>query len=79
MLGLILMRKRMIVYEDTRVDEGREKLETILMELRTAMFLTGSKNVSELQNKPIVITGPTREWLQTRGFDPSWYARDRRS
>jgi isopentenyl-diphosphate Delta-isomerase len=59
------------------VEEVREKLETILMELRTAMFLTGSKNVSELQNKPLVVTGPTREWLQARGFDPSWYAHDR--
>src|SRR2546426_8785130 len=59
-------------------DEVREKLETILMELWTAMFLTGSKNVSELQNKPIVITGPTKEWLQTRGFNPDEYAKRKR-
>lgn len=60
------------------VEEVREKLETILLELRTAMFLTGSKNLAELQKAPVVIRGSTREWLQARGFDPGLYARQRR-
>ncbi len=57
------------------VKEVKEKLETILLELRTAMFLTGSKNVKELQKAPAVIRGSTREWLDARGFDPDGYAR----
>lgn len=57
------------------VEEVKEKLETILLELRTAMFLTGSKNVKELQNARAVIRGSTREWLQARGFEPDDYAR----
>ncbi len=61
------------------VAEVREKLETILLELRTAMFLTGSENLTDLQKAPVVIRGPTAEWLRARGFDPGWYARSRRS
>ena len=60
------------------LDEVKEKLETVLMELRTAMFLTGAKNVEEARKVPAVIRGPTGEWLRIRGFDPAWYAKDRR-
>ncbi len=59
------------------VEEVKQRLETILMELRTAMFLTGSKNVGELQKTPAVIRGPTREWLLARGFDPDQFAKER--
>jgi len=59
------------------VEEVKEKLETILMELRTAMFLTGCKSVEEVQKTPVVIRGATGEWLRTRGFDPSWFAKSR--
>ena len=59
------------------VEEVKEKLETILMELRTAMFLTGSRRVEDVQKIPIVIRGATGEWLRTRGFDPSWFAKAR--
>jgi isopentenyl-diphosphate delta-isomerase len=34
-----------------------------LDELRTALFLTGSSNMAELQSAPRVITGVTRAWL----------------
>ncbi|HOO52728.1 MAG TPA: type 2 isopentenyl-diphosphate Delta-isomerase [Methanothrix sp.] len=36
---------------------------------RTAMFLTASKNVSDLRSAPIVVLGRTREILEQRGFD----------
>jgi isopentenyl-diphosphate Delta-isomerase len=59
------------------LEEVKEKLETILMELRTAMFLTGCKSVEEARRTPTVIRGATGEWLRTRGFDPSLYAKKR--
>jgi len=59
------------------VEEVKRKLQAILLELRTAMFLTGSKNVAELQKSPAVIRGPTREWLLARKFDPDEFAKDR--
>jgi len=60
------------------VEEVTERLQTILLELRTAMFLTGSRNVAELQTSPAVIRGPTREWLDARGFNPDEYAKRKR-
>ncbi len=59
------------------VDEVKQRLETIMFELKTAMFLTGSKNITELQQAPAVIRGSTREWLLARGFHPDEYAKAR--
>ncbi len=44
-------------------------LRNIAEELKTAMFLTGARNVSEMKKVPVVITGITKEWLSQRGFD----------
>jgi len=59
------------------VEEVKQRLEMILLELRTAMFLTGSKNVAELQKAPAAIRGATREWLMARKFDPDQFAKGR--
>ena len=59
------------------VEEVKQRLDTILLELRTAMFLTGSKNVVELRKAPAVVGGSTREWLLARGFDPDEFAKPR--
>ncbi len=45
---------------DQAVDEW---IEQFLLELRTALFLTGSANPAELRVKPRVILGQTKEWL----------------
>ena len=37
--------------------------------LRISMFLTGSKDISELGRVPLVVLGRTREWMEARGFD----------
>jgi isopentenyl-diphosphate delta-isomerase len=39
-----------------------------LDELRTALFLTGSKDLSSLRSAPHVITGSTREWIHQLGY-----------
>ncbi len=44
-------------------EETRRELETLVHELKVAMFLTGSRTVAELQRAPYVITGETRPWL----------------
>jgi len=44
-------------------EETRRELETIIHELKVAMFLTGSRSVAELAKAPYVITGETRSWL----------------
>ncbi len=44
--------------------ETKNELETLVHELRVAMFLTGSRTVDELRSAPTVITGETRAWLR---------------
>lgn len=51
------------------------KLESIVEELITAMFLTGCATISELKHVPVVIGGKTGQYLNERGFDISQYAR----
>ncbi len=47
----------------TGYDETRRELETLVHELKVAMFLTGSRTVADLQKAPYVVTGETRSWL----------------
>jgi len=60
------------------VSEGEQaaiaRLSVVIEELKNAMFLTGSRNLGELRNAPLVITGFTYEWLTQRGFDLGKYA-----
>jgi isopentenyl-diphosphate delta-isomerase len=44
------------------------EIEQLLSELAMAMFLTGSANVSELQNAPRIVLGDTHAWLTQLGF-----------
>ncbi len=61
------------------VSSGEEaaiaRLKIVIEELKNAMFLTGSRNLQELRRAPLVITGPTFQWLTERGFDPATFAR----
>jgi isopentenyl-diphosphate delta-isomerase len=43
--------------------ETKRELETLVHELKVAMFLTGSRSVAELQKAAYVLTGETRAWL----------------
>jgi isopentenyl-diphosphate Delta-isomerase len=48
----------------TGFEETKTELETLVHELRVAMFLTGSKSVADLGSAPYVITGETAPWLR---------------
>jgi len=52
-------------------------IQAIHRELRTAMFLTGSRTMGDLQGAPLVIAGDTYHWLSQRGFDTTRYAKRR--
>ena len=51
------------------VNSVLDTLHHLERELKIVMFLTGSKSINELRQKPLVITGNTREWLEIRGID----------
>jgi isopentenyl-diphosphate delta-isomerase len=56
-------------------EEALEKhIETIIAETKICMFLTGARNLSEMRNVPVVVTGWSAEWLRARGFNPEQYA-----
>jgi isopentenyl-diphosphate delta-isomerase len=42
------------------------ELEALILELKTAMFLCGARNLAELSRKPFVLTGRCVHWLQPR-------------
>ena len=44
-----------------------QEIETILKELRAAMFLTGSRTVAELKKRPYILHGRTKEWVEGLG------------
>ncbi|WP_255169352.1 type 2 isopentenyl-diphosphate Delta-isomerase [Natrononativus amylolyticus] len=43
-------------------------IETLELELRTAMFVTGSASVAELQTAEYVVLGRTKQYLEERGL-----------
>jgi len=47
----------------TGFEETRTELETLVHELKVAMFLTGARTVAELQHVPYVIGGESRPWM----------------
>ena len=44
-------------------DAVKEKLKIIIQELRTAMLLTGSKDLKQLSEARYVVLGETKEWM----------------
>jgi isopentenyl-diphosphate Delta-isomerase len=55
--------------------ETQEKLSCLIEELRNVMFLVGTEELNDLTKAPVVITGKTAQWLQTRGFNLENYAK----
>lgn len=43
--------------------------------LKAIMLMTGSANLSDLRQQPVIVLGKTREWLEQRGIDTSSLAR----
>ena len=54
-------------YEDD-YEALKELMNKFIKELKIAMFLTKSKNLSELKHSNLIISGNTRNWLETRGI-----------
>ncbi|MDR1993115.1 MAG: type 2 isopentenyl-diphosphate Delta-isomerase [Nitrososphaerota archaeon] len=56
-------------------DKTEQKLQGLIEELRTVMFLLGAQEISDLSKIPVVIRGKTAEWLTARGFSLQKYAK----
>jgi len=56
-------------------EEVRRRIELVIRQLKTVMFLVGAPSIDKLKNVPVIVTGRTAEWLRTRGFNLETYAR----
>ncbi len=52
----------------TREDALDKLIMRLIRELKTAMFLTGAKNLDALGRVPMVVVEPSSEWLKARGY-----------
>jgi isopentenyl-diphosphate delta-isomerase len=56
-----------------RCEDGTKSLDLFInrlfQELKTAMFLTGTKNIEDLKHCPKVITSPLKNWLESRKIE----------
>ncbi|MCH8022144.1 MAG: type 2 isopentenyl-diphosphate Delta-isomerase [Thaumarchaeota archaeon] len=57
------------------IEQLEETLTQTIEELKTAVFLTGSKDLRELRDVPLVISGESLQWLTQRGFDIQHFAK----
>lgn len=48
-------------------DEALKYLKAVILQLKTALFLTGSKDVHEIKKKRYVLTGKLKEWAENLG------------
>ena len=53
--------------------------ENFTTDLKRFMLLVGTRTVKELRSSPLVITGFSREWLETRGIDTVQFARRKKT
>jgi isopentenyl-diphosphate delta-isomerase len=49
--------------------EVSRKIELVIRQLRTVMFLVGASSIERLKVVPVIMVGRTAEWLQARGFN----------
>ncbi|MCD6522908.1 MAG: type 2 isopentenyl-diphosphate Delta-isomerase [Candidatus Diapherotrites archaeon] len=52
----------------------RENMSNVIKELKTAMFLTGSRSIGELKQTNAVISGKLKEWCEARSIPIKHYA-----
>jgi isopentenyl-diphosphate delta-isomerase len=56
-------RPILLAFMENNTEGASAYIERIIYELKTAMLLTGSKNIQALQNTPRIYTGRLRKWL----------------
>ena len=58
------MAKPMLEAAKVSADAVAVELRAVIEELKAAMFLTGSRSIEELQDRPVIISPPTASWLE---------------
>jgi isopentenyl-diphosphate delta-isomerase len=50
-------------------EEVGRRIELVVRQLRTVMFLVGASSIERLKAVPVIMIGRTAEWLKARGFN----------
>ncbi len=58
------MAKPMLEAAKVSSDAVAAELRAVIEELKAAMFLTGSRSIKELQDRPVIVSPPTASWLE---------------
>src|SRR5437879_2278204 len=58
------MAKPMLEAAKVSADAVAAELRAVVEELKAAMFLTGSRSIEELQDRPVIVSPPTASWLE---------------
>jgi isopentenyl-diphosphate delta-isomerase len=58
------MAKPMLEAAKVSADAVVTELRGVIEELKAAMFLTGSTSIEELQDRPVIVSPPTKSWLE---------------
>src|SRR5712691_5803882 len=58
------MAKPMLEAGRVSADAAVQELRAVVEELKAAMFLTGSMSVEALQERPVIVSPPTANWLE---------------
>ena len=61
------MAKPMLEAAKVSADAVVQELRAVIEELKAAMFLTGSRSIEELQDRPVIVSPPTASWLESDG------------
>lgn len=58
------------ILSEQGVDALCAKINELLEECKKLLLLTGCRSVGALREKPLIITGFARQWIDARGIDP---------
>lgn len=64
-VGMALPFLHLTTYSD---EEMLAATKRFIYQLKCVLLLCGARNIEELRQRPLVITGKTREWIQYRGL-----------
>lgn len=73
MVGIAGSLLRILLYQGA--DELDRWVNDFLYRLRAVFLMCGAANIKSIREKPVIILGPTAQWLRARNIDPTQWAR----
>lgn len=73
MVGIAGSLLRILLHQGA--DELDRWVNDFLYRLRAVFLMSGAANTKSIREKPVIILGPTAEWLRARNIDPTQWAR----